>query len=141
MISRRPVHMSRIMTVFANGLNPSKEPIGPAKPNPGPTFPSVVAAAPIASIGPQAGVRHGGVDHEHERADEEQHEVEHPEREDRAERPLLDGPPVEADRHDRLAVQRLVELACDELADQKPAHDLDGAGRRAGGAADQHQAA
>ena len=34
-----------------------------------------------------------------------------PKREDRAQRPLVDEPPVEADRHDRLAMDGLVELA------------------------------
>ena len=49
MISRRPTHISTISTTFEKPLNGSYEPIGPAKPNAGPTLPSVAAAAAIAS--------------------------------------------------------------------------------------------
>ena len=51
MISRRPIHMSTIMIPFETSLKGANEPIGPAKPNAGPTFPRVVADAATAANG------------------------------------------------------------------------------------------
>ena len=50
MISRRPIHISTIMIPFETSLKGANEPIGPAKPNAGPTFPSVVAEAATAFV-------------------------------------------------------------------------------------------
>ena len=44
-ISSRPSHISAIMITVDRSLKGANEPNGPAKPKPGPTFPSVVAAA------------------------------------------------------------------------------------------------
>ena len=45
MISRRPSHMSPVRASLETSLKGSKDPIGPAKPNPGPTLAMVEAAA------------------------------------------------------------------------------------------------
>ena len=112
MISRRPAHpMSTIITDFANGLRGRTIPWdlrsrsqGPRSRASSPTLRSRRAGARR-----EAGTR--GLDRQHERADEEETEVEDPEREDGAERPLVDDAAVRGSRHDRLTVQRLVELA------------------------------
>ncbi|MBA2645028.1 MAG: transposase [Solirubrobacterales bacterium] len=45
MISSRPRYINAVSTAVERSLNGAKDPIGPAKPEPGPTPPSVVAAA------------------------------------------------------------------------------------------------
>ena len=127
------------MTTLAKGLNGSNEPKGPAKPKLGPTFPSVVAEAPIASSVVTSSPARAGLDREHERAGHEESDVEDPEGEDGPQRALLDDPAVQAHGSDRLAVDGLIELAEEQLRDQHVAYDLDRPAGRAGAAPDQHE--
>ena len=126
------------MTILANGLNGSNDPNGPAKPNPGPTFPRVVAAAPIASRARHVETCARRLDRQDQRARQEEADVDHTERQDRPQRPLVDDAAVEPDRQDGLPVHRLVELAPQDLRDQEVPHDLDRTARRTGAATDQH---
>ena len=125
MISTRPIHISAIITPFERPLKLSYEPSGPAKPNAGPTLPSVAAAAPIASNGREDDVGAERVEHERERPDREQAQVEQHEREHRLERLLVDHCAVQPDRRDHLGVHGLLELAAEDPADQHVTDDLD----------------
>ena len=108
-------------------------------PKAGPTFESMLAETETASNGREPEPGACRVDREHGGAEDEDPDVEQDERRDRAERPLLDDAPVQAHRQDDLRVQRLVDLAPQDLPEQQVAHDLDGARRRPGRAADEHQ--
>ena len=81
--------MRAIITIFEKSLNGSNEPSGPAKPRPGPTFPSVVAAAAIASRAEIGGPWKAASSAMQPGADGEQPDVEEDERRDRAERALV----------------------------------------------------
>ena len=72
------------------------------RPEPGPTLPSVPAAAADRVGDAEVDVRDAGVDREQRRADDEDPDVEHDEGEDGAERSLLDRLAVEPDRHHEL---------------------------------------
>ena len=90
MISRRPIHMSTIMIPFETSLKGANEPIGPAKPNAGPTFPSVVAEAATAANGESSRSTRCASIEEHDRPGDEDADVEQHERDHRADHPLVD---------------------------------------------------
>ena len=139
MISTRPSHISTVQIQVERSLNGAKEPYGPAKPNAGPTLPRQAAAAPKASKRVEVLAGAAGVGHQPERADRERQQVEQDEDDRRAQRLLVHDAAVDADRHDHLAVNGLLELALDELEQQQVADDLDPAAGRARGGAGEHQ--
>ena len=140
MISRRPTHMSPIIVTFETSPS-SRERSERARRcrTPGPTLPSVVADAASASSVPSADAGDRRVDRDDRRADGPEADVEEDEGRDRAKRPLVDGRPVESDRHHDLRAERLVDLAPEHLAEQEVAHDLDRAAGGARRATDEHQ--
>ena len=140
MISSRPRYISAVSTAVERSLNGAKEPIGPAKPEPGPTPPSVVAAAANAPKVVSEHAAQRGVEQDHERAGDQDADVEEDEDDDRAQRALVDDRAVDAQRRDAVRVQGLVELASQHLGDHDVAHELDRAAGRAGRGAEQDQA-
>src|SRR6187401_2615529 len=108
MISTLPSHISTVQTQVEKSLKGAKDPNGPANPNAGPT----------------------AVGDEEERADRERQQVQQDEDDRRAQRLLIDDAAVDPDRHDRLPVDGLLQLALDDLEHQQVPHDLDPAAGR-----------
>ena len=140
MISRRPSHIRPVITTVEKSLNGSNEPSGPPIPKAGPTFESMLAETETASSTERSRPVRAASIASTARADHEDPDVEKDERRHGPQCPLLDDAAVEPDGEDDLRVQRLVDLAPQQLPHEQVAYDLDRAGGRARGAADEHQA-
>ena len=119
MISSRPAHMSRIMTPFgerAERIERAERP-GEAEPWADVSEGRRRCADRIEGRHVEPGARR--LDRQDQRAGHEEADVDHAEREDRPECPLVDDAAVEPDRQDGLAVDGLVELAPQDLRDQR----------------------
>ncbi len=76
---------------FETSPSSANDPYGPAMPNPGPTFPSVVADAASESSVPTSDAADRRVDGDDRRADSPEPDVEEDEGRDGANGPLVDG--------------------------------------------------
>ena len=139
MISTRPSHISTVQTQVEKSLKGAKDPNGPANPNAGPDVAQARGGGAEGLEGVELLAGPPAVGDEEERADRERQQVQQDEDDRRAQRLLIDDAAVDADGHDRLPVDGLLELALDDLEHQQVAHDLDPAAGRARARAREHQ--